>query len=313
MTSINPVEAPATASTGARMVERQDRPDMLDVLRAKSAAYDAAQRWYSAEVGFTVAAPLILAACNIAFPQMTNAVLVYNALAAATYLLVLHRLQRKRGALGATLQEWFDCTVFDLAWRGDRAGPTPAPETIRRWAHRHPAATGLRHWYPRIVERLPLPAAVIVCHRANGTWSMTVRERYARALRLAACAIVLVIVVIAMIRSTTVIDTFRWGGTVSAPLLWLYSESWRQDSVASDAEGARRCADGLWQRMLQGQPAGAFAPEIRELQNDVFSLRKRAPQLLPWAYRAFRDQDEREMNAIAVTLVEEYLAATPPS
>lgn len=310
----DPVGAEVPVPTGAGIVERQDQPDMLDVLRAKSAAYDSAQGWYTAELVLTVVVPLVLALGNAVLQHVAQAVLVYDAVAGVLFLLVLDPRQKARRALGARFQEWFDCNVLGLPWRSDRLGPPPPPETIRQWARGHRGAAGLRHWYPAAVGVLPSPVAVLVCQRANGTWSANLRERYARMLWWTAAAIVIAIVIVAIIRSASLVEVLSWLGTVVVPVLALVNDAKAQADVARDARELAARAAELWRRVLDGVAAGAAdgsvrPAELREMQNDICALRQRAPQLLPWVYHHFRGEDEREMRDIATTLVEHYIAA----
>lgn len=294
------------ARTGQFIVREQDAPYMLELLRAKSGVYDSAQKFYRAQFVVSVTVPVVLIPLQTIAPQFTAATLVATV---AVFLLdwgLLERIQNARKALGARFQEQFDCTLFRLPWREDRVGPQPAPEDIRRWANAHNSVEGLRGWYPSAVADLPYIAAVAVCQRANGTWNANMRERYGKVLYWSTALLLLIIVCVAGFARVDVFTCIWWIG-LSMPLLsWLLREGSRQRISAADSRKVAERARKLWLRILSGESTDTVIQEIRELQNDIYDMRRRDQQVPAFAYDRFREEDEDEMRDVAEHLVAEY-------
>lgn len=287
--------------------QRQNAPDMLAFLRAKSALYDDAQRSYRLQAVLLVGVPLALAVAKILDPSLTNPAAVVGFVLFWVDFAWLEPRQKTRKTLGAKMQERFDCSVLDLPWRAERNGAEPTPEEVARWSGRHASTAALRNWYNPAVGRLPLALARIACQRANGNWNATMRRRYADLLRVAARVAVFGLLGAGYVRDANMRSVVLMVVTLAPFLHWSAREQRRQQDAAAVSERVRDRALAQWRRLLIGDadPATALY-DARELQNDIYDQRKGDQQMFAFVYRRFRDRDEEEMRVAVESLVAEY-------
>lgn len=296
------------ASSPNVIVARQNDPPLLALLRAKSAAYDAARVLAAAQFGCLVVLPVCLAVAQKFF--IADAAWVAGAVGLVLVgldLFLLEPVQKRRKNLGARFQERFDCTLYGIQWRADRIGPLPSPEDLHVWSGRHSSDEGLRDWYSPELGPLPRLAAVIACQRTNGRWNSAMRTRYVRAIW-----VVMVLSVVGVFALSLWTDiqlrTLIAAIGLSVPLLrWTIKEVTQQNEAGTASQRVVERADRLWRAVLVG---GATSQEleqsIRELQNDIFDQRRRDPMVWAWVYERWRDADETTMHAAAGAMAVEY-------
>jgi len=311
-----PETIPETQSTDAydqhEIHMRQNTPEMITLLQAKSGAYDAAQELYRLQFVVLMVVPLAIAVVKLAVPPMSQYALALSVLLLLIDAGLLEPMQKERKKLGALFQERFDCTLFQLPWRTHRVGLEPTPEQERKWAALHPARANLAGWYPAVVQRLPRLAAIAVCQRASGSWNGEMRERYARSLWMVALSLMMLLVVAGISRGATVLAVLSWGGIALPVFTWLVREATRQKDAAAASQKVAERARKVWLRVMGGASTEEVSADLRELQNDLFDQRRRDPQVFSWVYSRFRSVDEETMRAAATRMVEEYVAVNAP-
>lgn len=300
---------PALAMPQNEIPEKQNEPRMLEMLQAKSALYDQAQTWYTAQFAVAVVGSLILSVVTVVLPQGTAVVAMGGVVIAAIEHYLLDPQQSRLRTLAAQVQELFDCELFSLPHRADRVDA----ETIARWAAKHPSTARLRNWYAAEVGALPLPFARVVCQRSSAYWSAGMRRRFGSYLRAAALGLSAIIAVVAMATGQSLLASLSWLA-IALPLIgWLLRESRRQAESADASDAAVKLGQKLWDRLVMGSESteADVTAETRELQNNLYDQRRRDPQVFGWVYHRYRDEDGRTMQIGVAGLLDDLRRRRP--
>ena len=236
-----------------------------------------------------------------------------------TDALFLSRMQTRLRKRGATIQQMFDCGLFDLPWRQFRCGPPVDSEDILAEAKprlRKPKVRSrLVDWYPAAIKALPLHLARLVCQRASLSWDLRQRDRVRGALTLLLSLLVAAIFLIALLRGNTVEQMIL---TVYVPLapavLWIIREVFAQrDAIQSDEKGLV-FVESLWN---QGLAKGVTEEELLQgsilAQDALFDARSHSPMVFNWVYRLLRSRHQEQMEHKAAEMVQEALKRLGPS
>lgn len=291
--------------------KRQNDPDMLKLLRAKSAAYDWAQHLYRLQFVTLVVLPLVLAVWQRLSPSVSWIVGATGLLLILTDWWLIEPTQKRCKTLGAMFQELFDCTLFHLPLRRERNGLPPSAEIIHKWSARHPSVEGLQNWYSPLVETLPGPAATVVCQRTNGYWNSSMRTRYAETIKGSLAVLIVLVIAVTLSAEISTRSIVAAVGLCLPLLRWASNEMTQQKEASSTSQRVVERADRLWRRLVDGNDKPeAIQQESRELQNDIFDQRCRDQQIFKWVYSSWREADEQTMHVGVEALVQEYFGTT---
>lgn len=302
---------PRDAAHAARMrndiVERQDRPELLKLLRAKTAAYDHVQRWYYGQIAAVVVVPLIMGVLKSLSPASAALVPLVSLLGKGLDFWGIEPRQKAARKDAARLQEVYDCELLRLPWNEVAAGRQPEPAVVERWAAKHPSVAHLRGWYRREIEPLPLPLARFAAQRMSAQWSASMRERYARLLQGVAIAVPLALGLVAYAREATVPQFMVLALTVSPLWEWAFKEARRQrESVDKSAKVGDYLTKQL-EKPLGADVNDATLRELelaaREVQTIMFHQRASDPQVPSPMYWRYREAEERDAQANVVGIV----------
>jgi hypothetical protein len=298
--------------------DRQNSPEFIRLLRARSQAYREAGRYQGAQLVLTAVVPVASAVLGVFVPEARPFVAATAIAISLIDLAILDRSMRRALKTSALISETFDCRLFDIPWDPFVAGRLPEPELIadaeRRWTKGDGQLTS---WYPPIVGTTTLPLARIICQRTNLWYDAALRERYSNYLLLGATAMVFLLFAAGLIANLKFADFVLTVLAPSAPLLsWSLREVFRQRDAADAQRTARAEAEMLWTQACAAQFSSAeIDRKSREFQNAIFQRRVSNPLLFPFIYRIFRASMEADMNLGAADLLAQIKAktATPAS
>jgi hypothetical protein len=203
------------------------------------------------------------------------------------------KLQRK----GATAQELFDCGVFQLGWN-DALARRVSDEEIRGASGSMKRVDRVRDWYPTDVA-IEWPRSVLVCQRSNAVWGRRQHSAYAWTLWVAATLWGIVGIVVAVLDGASLGDYLVTIGLPSLPAMLDAVEVGRSHS----GDAARR-------ELLEEQidvlleTGAADERELREIQDQLFLLRRDAPLVPAWFYKLVRPGFEEDMRYAARRVAE---------
>jgi len=209
--------------------------------------------------------------------------------------------QKRLRAMGAQVQELFDCEVLGLPWSDVKAGRRPDPELIKEQADKYEKKSEsmppLTNWYSPDVRSLPLYLARIACQRSNCWWDAKQRRRYAVVV-VSIVAVVFVSVLFASMVNGLTVESFILA--VVAPLLPLLILGYRQFSeqmeVVARLEKLKDHGEKLWSDAMNGASEQEVTRRARDLQDEILENRRRSPLVFDALFRLLRNDYDAQMN-----------------
>jgi hypothetical protein len=206
--------------------------------------------------------------------------------------LLLEPFKRQQQLKGATAQEMFDCGIFNLDWNETLVRPL-SEEEVRGASGAMKDADRVRDWYPTS-EEMSWPKSVLVCQRSNAVWARRQHRAYSRVLLVAAGAWAIIGVIVALADGASLADYLVTIALPSLPALLDATEFARAHS--SDADKRQLLEDKLNDLLGDGS---ASSQDLREIQDQLFNLRRDAPLVPGWFYRLIRPKFEEDMRYAA--------------
>jgi SMODS-associating 4TM effector domain len=217
--------------------------------------------------------------------------------------LVLDPFRRGYQLNGARAQEAFDCRVLGLTWNEALTRPLP-PEDINgakrraaRWKKRVEQAS---NWYAASDLSLNWPKSVLACQRSNAVWACRQHRSYGWVVAAAAIVWFVVGLVVAAFDDTTLGAYLVTILLPSMPAFLDASElSKSHQTAAIDRELVRDRVDELL------KSGSGSRQDLREIQDQLFRLRRDAPQVPEWFYRIIRPGYEEDMRHAVTQLIDQ--------
>lgn len=273
----------------------------LQLLAAQRQLYASAKTLMGWQLALGGPAVTFAAVLGIALPATRE----FVALWAVTVLLLdalwfTPRSKRLREA-AARVQERFDCDVLSMKWDSIRVGsPEPNELVLEQatryalWATKMPSLTD---WYPRIVERLPLPLARLICQRTNCWWDAKQRRHYAVAMAGLLLTCTIAVLWAGLAAKLTMTDLIL---VVILPMLStvkLAHQQWTEHREAADRlDRLRERVERVWKDALVDPNKPGIDDDQRSLQGEIFDCRKRNPPVFDFVFKRLRDSHEAQMN-----------------
>ncbi|WIM93285.1 S-4TM family putative pore-forming effector [Actinoplanes oblitus] len=199
----------------------------------------------------------------------------------------------------ALLQEAFEVRFFHLPWNCILAGDQISPEDVRHLSSRYRGDPPRDH---HEMPNLPRPFDVLARQQQNLAWGSRVRRRYAQMVMLAIIGWALLGLITGMLRNSTITDLFvQW----CVPSLGMFMLGWdtfrEQRTVAADrkrvcAYSRARCAQ-LAHAGLDPEVARDLCRMARQVQDQLFLSRRRAPRVPRWFFQRYYAQDCSDFSA----------------
>lgn len=293
---------------------RQNEPQFMQLLRARSETYRRATRLQVIQIIVTVAVPVVSAVIGLIFPHVRPYVAMIAIAVTLIDIAVLDRAMKRRLKTAALICEEFDCKLLEIPWNRFAAGKRPEHEIItsaeRDWSD---GDDKLLNWYPAAVGLAPMHLARIICQRTNLWYDATLRERYGDLLLMAAVVIVIGLVSAGLAANLPFADFVVTILAPCAPLLsWALRDAFKQRDAADAQKTARSEAEALWDLAITGGCAeNECARRSREFQNTIFQRRVANPLILPFVYNRLRLGMEVDMNLGAESLLSQAGIVVP--
>jgi hypothetical protein len=195
---------------------------------------------------------------------------------------------------GATAQEYFDCRVLGTPWNEALVRPLPdeeisAASRAGRRSTKH--VEQAKDWYAASDLKLEWPRSVLMCQRSNAVWACRQHRTYGRFLAGAAITWLIVGIIVAVGDGASLGAYLVTILLPSMPAFLDASELSRaHSSAARDRELIREQMDALL------EDGTAETQELREIQDQLFRLRREAPQVPDWFYQLIRPGYEEDMK-----------------
>ncbi|WP_329028167.1 S-4TM family putative pore-forming effector [Streptomyces sp. NBC_00690] len=287
------------AALGTSILQRQNDPDLLVLLKAASVSHSRAKRLALARIWLS----LLLAATGVAgvfVPVLETPGTLLGLLWALAYTAGARFRGIAEIRRAALLQEMFDVRLLGLPWNTVLGGGSALPaQEVGRVARGFRASEERLHDYFYEATALQRPLDVLACQLQTLGWGARVRRRYATAITYALLVWCLGGVVTGLAGSMTVSDLLLHWFVPSLGLLLLGVET---AAAQWDTAGAREHAqavamDAMRVHVSRGCPA-ENVPELlhlaRQVQDVLLQTRLQQVRVPDWFFRRFQNNDRED-------------------
>ncbi|MFK4771730.1 S-4TM family putative pore-forming effector [Rhizobium sp. ZW T2_16] len=290
----------------------QNDPSQLRYLQARRSVQANAGRLLCTQLLIVVAVPTMVGLAGSYVPGLKAPAAIVAIFAAWLDIFVLDRLQKRKLAISAKLQEEFDCNLFDLKWNPFVAGTRLDADVVNYLAKKYVAPGDrdtVRDWYPRELSRLPHAAGRLAAQILNLGYDSSVRSSFRGYLVIALAIIFLACL---LISQTPVFDISTLILGVIVPLIpfvnWGAREAFRQHDAIKKLGDVSKSVIEIWEQTKKHRLTDeALDPIAREIQNANYLRRSSVPMVWDKIYWLRRPKLEAKMVSRATELVGEYL------
>jgi SMODS-associating 4TM effector domain len=281
----------------APISDRQNAPEMIELLAAASTAHLRVQRFEAVRVSASLAmAALGMVACFVA--AAATPIVIAGAVWGVVVATGFSPWARHFAKHAAVVQEMFDTSLFGLPWNIAAAGmPVPSYEirSLARSFAMHPRQGRLRDWYVD-TSAVPQPYQVFLCQQQNLAWDVRLRRRWTLFLVVALVSWLLLGIAIGFAAGLTVgLTAIRWYVPAIGAALFAVEGCRTQRDIS--AERARMLP--LVQAEINRAHTCPLYPAenerllrvAREVQDVIFTTRGCQTRVPDWFYARFRDTD----------------------
>jgi SMODS-associating 4TM effector domain len=294
------------------IIIKQNRQKQIEQLAAQSNIYSSAKRVVIIQTTLDILTPIVSAIVLAVFPDSgTYTAFGIAFITALDVIFEINQSAQKKQA--AAIQEQFDCDVLGLECQDLTQRHLPGLEAIVEAAEgykkRHKDYSKLENWYPKIVEKLPLHLARLVCQRENCWWDAQLRRRYARLVGFVIFVLFVFVTLIGLIKGYSVGYLIY---AIVAPLIpalvWAFRQLNGQLSAAKEKDDLKQYSEETWRRAIKEELTEAeIEKRSRHLQDLIYHNRSTNPFILDLFYFRLRPKNEVQMNRKAEELVEEAM------
>lgn len=228
--------------------------------------------------------------------------------------LILEPVQQGKKATAAAVQEEFDCDVLQIPWNEIELPKRPVRENIVLNGRHYLSKYGpdkLYNWYACPDDNLvSLPAARLICQRANVSWDAGLRKRYIGLLLIFGIFVSIGIVAFAVAYGVSLRGLLV---AVVAPILpvagFVVGEIRQNRTAVKCLEEIRDLIEEQWKTVLSCNPDNDdLLHKSRQLQDRIYACRKASTLIPDWFYQRLRPSNEALMVATAEEMEQQYLA-----
>jgi hypothetical protein len=249
----------------------------------------------SVAVGLAAAAPVVLLFAPNVGPTLGAVAGVWLFVSR----FILERFKSDYQLKGAKAQELFDCNVLGVGWNDALAKPM-SEEEIRQAS---PSLDGGDfNWYPADGQT-SWPLSVLVCQRSNANWARRQHQAYGSVLFWAVVAWFVVGVAVATAHEASLGEYLT---TVLLPSLPALLDGVEMSEAHKRAAARRELLEDRTDALLKRHQGGL--QELREIQDQLFDLRREAPLVPEWFYKIIKPKYEESMRYAAA-----QLGSAPPN
>lgn len=273
----------------------QDSNHNLRRQEAKDHFYKIGNRWHfwgtSAAIVLALASPLVLVYEPDWGPLLGAIAGVWIFMSR----LLFEPLKQGYQLKGASAQEMFDCDVLGLTWN-DVLIRQPSEEEIRSASKGfQDSKSTKRHcgWYPTDVD-IAWPRSVITCQRSNAVWARRQHNVYGSFLLVSAFAWAIFGMVIALVQQATLAGYLT---TIALPSLPAVLDAIDLSKKHFLASSRLQHLEDETNTMFDKNDCSHEA--LREIQDQIFDLRRDAPPVAGWFYWILSSTYEEDMRYAA--------------
>lgn len=295
-----------------KIPETQLEPTQLKRLAAQRQLYSNAKAIHAVQIGLCALGPPILAVLVTFFLLPPVYAACCAIIVAFLDFLWLTPWQQSLKQKATGIQELFDCDVLELP-RQELLTSTPLEiETVEKYSLKYKRKahddSNLENWYSKEVGRLPLHLGRFICQRSNCRWTAELQRCYANLVLVVLSIVPILTLCLGLIANLT-LEKFILAMVV--PLMPALSRGLRQyvehKEYAARLDTLKKYMESLWNKALSNANPDELTRASRELQNEIYNLRRTSPLIFDWLYERPKKEDEKLMNIAAGEMVKKAL------
>ncbi|WP_028298600.1 S-4TM family putative pore-forming effector [Olivibacter sitiensis] len=289
---------------------KQNEQRQLERLAAQRELYSAAKKYFGLQTIFTLFVPVVLSVVALYVAGISPYSALFGVVIFILDLLFIEPVVERKKSKAAKIQELFDCSVLSLNHSPLKVVDDVSVEEVLQYYEAHQKiATNIekiKDWYPKIVSRVDISIARIICQRSSCWWDKGLRNKYCSLLKTVTVLIPLTILVIGFLNDIPLVQFVL----IISALVPFFQFTIKQYNDNRDMDLRLNKLTGYinetWRRIL----ANAISQEqldieARRIQDGIYDNRVNAPLIFDIFYKWFRDKDEITMNRAAEILVSE--------
>lgn len=281
------------------IAERQLRPAMLRLIRARTLVYERAKRCQALVLGLNLLLPVASAAAAAFMPEARPAIALVAVLLGIFDVTMIDSWMKSRLKVGAKLQEEFDSEVLDIDWNEFVAGAKVDAEDTFDDGQRtlsDAEEKRLRDWYPPVVAEVPIEVGRLICQRENLVYDSGLRLAYRRILFWSVIVFVGVASAISLAINPTFISVVLALVPAAPALTWALRENKRQGDTIETLTRLKAEAEKLLKETIRRTDVAEARRRSRELQDAIFGHRLTSTLVFGWLYNRLRPRLESKLT-----------------
>ncbi|MBT2303411.1 hypothetical protein J7E70_23455 [Variovorax paradoxus] len=280
------------------IAERQLRPEMLNLVRARTLVYRRAKQCQALVLGLNLTLPVASAVASAFMPTARPAIALVAVILGIFDVTVIEGWIKSRLKVGARLQEEFDCEVLDIDWNEFVAGAKVDAEETFEDGRRTLGTDGekrLRDWYPTSVADIPVEVGRLICQRENVVYDSDLRLAYRRLLFWFIVAFVVVATAVSLAINPSFISFVLASMPAAPALTWALRERSRQGETIETLIRLKAESEKLLKAAITGIDPVEGRRRSRELQDAIFGHRSTGSLVFEWLYNRVRPHLESKL------------------
>lgn len=291
-----------TQYTQPSIVQAQNAPSAQRMIAAQARLYSDVKR--QSAIRFFLVLIIAVSISAISLLKMTDhAVGTIGGFALLFCQAFIEWRGRQKVAVAVSIQEQFDCTVYQIPWNEVLVRNRPSGQQIARAAERYTAIC-TANWYPDtgMVRR---PLDVLICQQSNVGWGVPIHRAWAGSILAATIMFILALGGIWYVMS------FDLAGGLDAlvvpflPVLWEAIAQMRANYLsAKSKEEVQQLMLADWRNALDGISA-VTVERCRLYQDEIVNIRRTNSHIPNWFDRMLRTWSERWMRTTSQDMIEQ--------
>lgn len=281
----------------------QNKPDKIQLLRAQRVAYNQAKRVFTIEIitqVIALSAPIFFL---INLSETSHSSVKYLSGGLSIITLILYLVSQSKTHLAVRIQEEFDTSLFGIEWNKIACGKKVDLAEIKKLANTY-QKSDLFDWYSTEVGKIKERCmAVLVCQSINSNWDNTLRKTYIKYLLVFSVLYYTVLLII--LRDLKLMEIVTVMSPTISFLIFIVLNYRNNLSILRRKQSLQDEITPLFEvyRNKRKQPSKKL---IRQIQDAIFSERKRKEKIPDWFYRIYRGRQEKEMDEYVFDLIYKY-------
>jgi len=275
---------------GNDIKERQNEPEFIQLLKAKSVAYDTADFWQNVDIAIVVMGMLI-PFVKFFFPDFKEFAYILLGWGFVSFGIsfIWDNRRKSNAKTGAKIQQEFDNKLFKLGLDVELI----ADDTAKLSKKYKKDVTKLNDWYSSMLTpEVNQNTAVLLCQRTNLLWSKGLREKLIMSFVWVGVIYYAIILLVGCITSMMLLDFLMVFVAPSLSMIKFIVKSYdKQTEIVNLIDKQLTKADDLLKQYINH----GIEPEKNELisiQNGILELRQK-PEVLPYhLYKFYRKYNE---------------------